>query len=97
MESPRFEVPEGALPGQFCKYHIKTIENPEGTDCTANLAEGVVHPCGYKSPEQAQNGREYYVGASIVPRVVLCPNYSPRTYGPDSDFGKSLQQELVKS
>jgi|GEM_PF-6037922 len=74
MTEKFFNVPDGALPDQFCIDHTVTVENPEGTDCTASLAEGWIYKCGYVTPEEAEAG---------------CPNYRPRDYGPDADFGTS--------
>jgi hypothetical protein len=31
----------------FCENHIKTIENPLGTDCAAYMAEGRCFKCPY--------------------------------------------------
>lgn len=39
---------------QFCEWHIKTQENPEGTDCSAHLADGRIFKCPYNSPEDIQ-------------------------------------------
>lgn len=35
------------FPKQFCYWHIKTRENPEGTDCSAHLHEGRCFECPY--------------------------------------------------
>jgi hypothetical protein len=70
----KFQVPDGALPKQFCIDHIATVENPEGTDCTESLAEGVVKHCPYGAPEEAKK---------------RCISFRLRDYGADSDFDKS--------
>ena len=31
----------------FCYWHIKTQENPDGTDCSAHLHESRCFPCSY--------------------------------------------------
>jgi len=31
----------------FCKYHTKTEENPDGTDCSAHLTEARCFECPY--------------------------------------------------
>lgn len=40
---------------KFCYWHIVTEENPEGTDCSANLAEGRCFKCPYKTLEDRNN------------------------------------------
>jgi len=35
----------------FCYWHIKTKENPEGTDCSAHLHEARVFECPYNKEE----------------------------------------------
>jgi hypothetical protein len=42
---------------QFCNWHIKTAENPEGTDCSAHLADGRVFQCPYSSPEDIEKAK----------------------------------------
>jgi hypothetical protein len=32
---------------QFCDWHIKTKENPDGTDCSAHLHESRCYKCSY--------------------------------------------------
>jgi len=32
---------------QFCDWHIKTKENPDGTDCSAHLHESRRYKCSY--------------------------------------------------
>ena len=47
-----------------CAWHIKTRENPAGTDCSAHLFEARIFACPYRSADAA--GR-------------WCPDYeSPR-------------------
>lgn len=54
----------------FCRNHIKTYENPTGTDCAAHLAEGRVFACPYRSPEHAQHGR-------MLDDQRVCPDFEP--------------------
>ena len=41
------EQTEKPLEKQFCDWHIETAENPEGTDCSANLDGGRCRKCFY--------------------------------------------------
>lgn len=73
--------PEGALPGQFCRSQIITVENPDGTDCTAHLAYGRIMECPFSGPDEATTG--------IAPdgRVTrICADFALRDFGPDADF-----------
>ena len=41
----------------WCIFHIKTDENPTGTDCSAHLAEGrMPHSCLFRSFDEAKKG-----------------------------------------
>ena len=72
-------APEGALTGQFCKRHIASPENPDGTDCRASIGEGAVFQCLYASPSEAAHG-------IALDGVDTCVDFAPRTFGPDSKF-----------
>jgi hypothetical protein len=41
----------------FCKWHIATKENPFGDDCSANLADGRIFKCPYKTLKDRQNSK----------------------------------------
>ena len=89
--SVSFEVPEGALPGQFCRNHIKTQENPEGTDCSVWIFEGKsvvtgLFECPYLSPEHAAQGTKF-LGEEPSPSADgVCRDFKLRDFGPDSDW-----------
>jgi len=42
----------------FCRWHIATVENPAGTDCSAHMCEGRVFECPYVSIADSQ-AQEY--------------------------------------
>lgn len=56
-------------PKPFCEYHIKTVENPNGTDCSAHLVDGRIFECPYTSIEDSQN-REFPCADAEPPRLV---------------------------
>ena len=78
-EDQPWQAPNGALEGQFCKHHIATKENPDGTDCAAHLAEAMVFRCMYESPTRAEHG-------PLLDDFGVCEDFKPRSFGPDSDF-----------
>jgi len=82
-----FNAPEGALPGQFCRSHIATQENPSGTDCSAHLAEARVFECPFSSPDEAGNGVIMEDGS----RGRVCADFILRDYGPDSDWSLRIR------
>jgi len=80
-EKPKKIYFEGALPGQFCRSHIVTAENPEGNDCSTWLVEGKGTICPYNSPEEALKGIDPKPEADGV-----CRDFKLRDFGPDSDW-----------
>jgi len=38
----------------FCRSHIETVENPQGTDCSAHLCEGHIFECPFDDAHHAQ-------------------------------------------
>lgn len=76
-----WKAPDGALAGQFCRSQWETKENPDGTDCTAHLAEGRIFQCPFESPTHAETGIN---AEGDFTRV--CPDFEPRDYGPDRDY-----------
>lgn len=85
------EVPEGALPGQFCRNHMATKENPNGTDCSVWIFEGKsavtgIYKCPYLSAEHARQGTKF-LGVEPHPGADgVCRDFEPRDFGPDSDW-----------
>lgn len=58
----------------FCKFHILTQENSNGTDCAAHLAGGRCFACPYASKEEAINGlpkRKLGICSDFEPRLTL--------------------------
>ncbi len=66
----------------FCKYHIKTVENPKGTDCAAHLDIGQCFECPYKTSEIRQEtvfGEKprLYISHTGDPLVSACQDFEP--------------------
>jgi hypothetical protein len=79
-------IPEGALPGQFCTYHVVTDPRPDGTGCVARMFKGYEGGCPFISVEHAIGGTAFL---GIEPRPGddgVCRDFRPRTFGPDADF-----------
>lgn len=49
---------------RFCYWHIKTKDNPDGTDCSAHLAEGRCYKCRYTIKNLQHNSKgELYISS----------------------------------
>jgi hypothetical protein len=48
----------------FCQYHLKTKENPHGTDCSAHLAEGQCFECPYELKNAFLENNQVYISYS---------------------------------
>jgi hypothetical protein len=52
---------------QFCYWHYKTVENPAGTDCIAQIDSGRVMECPHKTIEEAEEKCvDYRVGLILI-------------------------------
>ena len=67
----------------FCKYHIETIENPEGTDCSAHLHEARCFKCPYTAGD-IQYGSVFSIKPVLYisktsgnPLVRACQDFEP--------------------
>lgn len=80
-----WKSPEGALPAQYCKYHIATKENPAGTDCSAQLKFGIVFECPFKTPDEAING----VILEDRTRGSECADFVLRSFASDRNTSKA--------
>lgn len=66
----------------FCKYHIKTVENPKGTDCAAHLDSGQCFECPYEKneirygPVFGEKSR-LYISHTGDPLVSACQDFEP--------------------
>jgi hypothetical protein len=52
----------------FCENHVKTIENPLGTDCAAYMAEGRAFECPY-AVNNLRYEPDFYNEASLSIRI----------------------------
>ncbi len=66
----------------FCKWHIETEENPEGTDCSAHLDAGRCFKCTY-TRDNIQYGKtfgekpELYISKTKDFIIEACLDFEP--------------------
>ncbi len=41
----------------FCRWHVETVENRTGTDCSAHLCEGRIFECPFDDAHHAQTAK----------------------------------------
>ncbi|MBI5148777.1 hypothetical protein HZA33_03795 [Candidatus Pacearchaeota archaeon] len=78
---------------QFCYWHVKTKENPEGTDCTAHLADARVFECPYNANEikLSEDGR-LYISHTKDRYNGACADFEPK----NPDVAEGLIRQLRK-
>ena len=83
---------------QFCYWHIATKENPEGTDCTAHLAEARVFTCIYTIKdirlEPSYDGKRVYLSISRCPDFKLSEDLEKRFKGLNEQAKLEALQKL---
>lgn len=65
----------------FCDWHIKSKENPDGTTCSAHLAEGRCFDCVYTleniQVEGNYNQLRIYISSTKSDSVGACQDFKP--------------------
>lgn len=56
---------EVAIFDPWCKWHIETVENPRGTDCSAHMHEARCFGCPFPTYEDAKAGEYPCVDAKL--------------------------------
>ena len=80
------EVPNGALPGQFCVNNVVTTGNPRGTDCAIWIIEGMGDRCTFVSPEHAEQGVKFLGVDPGTDADGVCRDFARRDFGSDADW-----------
>lgn len=69
---------------QFCYYHIKTVENPKGNDCSAHMHEARCGECPYTEKdiqygegEAFGNRPRLYISSTPSPFIGACQDFKP--------------------